>query len=98
VTATAIPQIEQQIAVVENALSLLLGRPPAQVGRERLADAEAQVNGRVVDVAVSEHAGGAASASVNPQSDIHASGAYRKSLVGTMVERALQSAAGLPCR
>jgi multidrug efflux system outer membrane protein len=41
VTATAIPQIEQQIAVVENALSLLLGRPPAQVGRERLADAEA---------------------------------------------------------
>ena len=64
----------------------------------RLADAEAQVNGRVVDVAVSEHAGGAASASVNPQSDIHASGAYRKSLVGTMVERALQSAAGLPCR
>jgi CO/xanthine dehydrogenase FAD-binding subunit len=31
---------------------------------------------------------------VNPQSDIHASGAYRKSLIGTMVERALQSAAG----
>src|SRR5712692_11975842 len=65
----------------------------------RLADAEAEVNGKVVDVAVSERAGRAASASVNPQSDIHASGAYRKSLIGTMVERALQSAAevGSPC-
>jgi carbon-monoxide dehydrogenase medium subunit len=63
----------------------------------RLADAEAEVNGKIVDVAVSERAGRAASASVDPQSDIHASGAYRKSLVGTMVERALQSAAGLLC-
>jgi carbon-monoxide dehydrogenase medium subunit len=60
----------------------------------RLADAEAEVNGKVVDVAVSECAGRAASASVDPQSDIHASSAYRKSLIGTMVERALQSAAG----
>jgi carbon-monoxide dehydrogenase medium subunit len=64
----------------------------------RLADAEAAVNGKIVDVGVSERAGRAASASVDPQSDIHASGAYRKSLVGTMVERAVQSAAGLPCR
>jgi aerobic carbon-monoxide dehydrogenase medium subunit len=64
----------------------------------RLADAEAEVDGKLVDAAVSERAGRAASASVDPQSDIHASGAYRKSLVGTMVERALQSAAGLPCR
>jgi aerobic carbon-monoxide dehydrogenase medium subunit len=64
----------------------------------RLTDAEAEVNGKVVDVTLSEHAGRAASASVNPQSDIHASSAYRKSLIGTMVERALQSAAGLPCR
>jgi aerobic carbon-monoxide dehydrogenase medium subunit len=60
----------------------------------RLRDAEAEVDGKVVDVAVSERAGRAASASVKPQSDIHASGAYRKSLIGTMVERALQSAAG----
>jgi aerobic carbon-monoxide dehydrogenase medium subunit len=59
----------------------------------RLGKAEAEVNGRVVDAAISERAGRAASASVNPQSDIHASGAYRKSLIGTMVERALQSAA-----
>ena len=40
-TAAAIPEIEQQIAVIENALSLLLGRPPAPVARERLADGEA---------------------------------------------------------
>src|SRR5215470_18647868 len=43
----------------------------------RLADAEVEVDGKIVDVAVSERAGRAASASVNPQSDIHASGAYR---------------------
>jgi aerobic carbon-monoxide dehydrogenase medium subunit len=61
----------------------------------RLSEAEAEVNGRIVDVGISERAGRAASASVNPQSDIHASGAYRKSLIGTMVERALQSAAGV---
>src|SRR4029077_8949542 len=40
-TAAALPQIEQQIAIVENALSLLLGRPPSPVGRERLTDGEA---------------------------------------------------------
>ncbi len=59
---------------------------------ERLTAAEAEVNGRLVDVAVSERAGVAASAAVDPQDDIHASGAYRRSLIGTMVERALQSA------
>jgi aerobic carbon-monoxide dehydrogenase medium subunit len=61
----------------------------------RLAAAEVEVNGKIVDVAVSERAGAAASAAVDPQSDIHASAAYRKSLIGTMVERALQSAVGL---
>jgi len=40
-TAAAIPMIEQQIAIIENALSLLLGRPPAPVTRDRLADGEA---------------------------------------------------------
>jgi carbon-monoxide dehydrogenase medium subunit len=58
----------------------------------RLPAAEAEVNGTVVDVAVSEHAGVAASAAVDPPDDIHASGAYRRSLIGTMVERALQDA------
>jgi multidrug efflux system outer membrane protein len=39
-TAAAIPLIEQQIAIAENGLSLLLGRPPAPITRERLADAD----------------------------------------------------------
>ena len=39
-TAAAIPEIELQIAVVENALSLLLGRPPGAIMRERLGDEE----------------------------------------------------------
>jgi multidrug efflux system outer membrane protein len=39
-TAVAIPQLEQQIAVVENALSLLLGRPPDTVTRTPLSDAD----------------------------------------------------------
>src|SRR3984893_6430371 len=51
----------------------------------RLTAAEAEVNGKVVDVTVSERAGVAASAAVNPQGDIHDRGAYRKSLIGTMV-------------
>jgi aerobic carbon-monoxide dehydrogenase medium subunit len=58
----------------------------------RLAAAEAEINGKPVDLAASERAGAAAAAAVNPQDDIHASGAYRRSLAGTMVERALQSA------
>ena len=33
-TAAAIPQLEQQIAIVENEISLLLGRPPGPIGRE----------------------------------------------------------------
>jgi multidrug efflux system outer membrane protein len=38
-TATIIPQIEQQIGVAENALSLLLGRPPGPIERgEALTD------------------------------------------------------------
>jgi len=34
----------------------------------------------------------AACAAVNPDGDIHASAAYRRALVGTMVERALKAA------
>src|SRR5277367_4779775 len=59
---------------------------------QRLASAEAAINGHVVDIAVSERAGAAASDTVTPQSDIHASAAFRKALLGTLVERALQGA------
>jgi aerobic carbon-monoxide dehydrogenase medium subunit len=58
----------------------------------RLAAAEAEIDGKIVDLAAAERAGVAASAAVDPPGDIHASGAYRRALVGTMVERALQSA------
>ena len=58
----------------------------------RLATVEAALDGARVDAAVIARAAAAASAAVDPQDDIHASAAYRRSLVGTMVERALVSA------
>ena len=39
-TAVAIPEIEQQIAIVEHAISLLLGRPPGRVDRMALSPDE----------------------------------------------------------
>jgi multidrug efflux system outer membrane protein len=39
-TAAAIPEIERQMAVVENGISLLLGRPPGAITREGLAVGE----------------------------------------------------------
>jgi carbon-monoxide dehydrogenase medium subunit len=59
----------------------------------RLPQVEALLNGRVVDEATIAEADKVAAASVDPSDDIHASAAYRKSLVGTMVERALRDAA-----
>jgi carbon-monoxide dehydrogenase medium subunit len=58
----------------------------------RLATVEATLNGVRIDAAVIARAEAAASAAVDPQDDIHASAAYRRALVGTMVERALASA------
>jgi len=59
----------------------------------RLAAVEQALNGNAVDEAIIAKAETAASASVDPADDIHASGAYRKALVGVMVERALRRAA-----
>jgi carbon-monoxide dehydrogenase medium subunit len=59
---------------------------------QRLPEAEAVLNGRMIDDAAIAQAEAAASAAVDPQTDIHASAAYRRALVGTMVERALKSA------
>src|SRR4249919_780727 len=59
----------------------------------RLPSAEAVVNGKAVDEALAVKAGEAASAEVEPQDDIHASAAYRRSLTGTLTERALITAA-----
>jgi carbon-monoxide dehydrogenase medium subunit len=63
---------------------------------QRLAEVEAVLNGRMIDDAVMVQAGEAAAAAVDPPDDIHASGAYRRSLLGTMVERALADASSRP--
>ena len=60
----------------------------------RLREVEAVINGRVIDEATMARAAEVTSATVNAQQDIHASAPYRRSLAGTMVERALQDAAG----
>lgn len=54
--------------------------------------AEAALNGRVVDESSVREAASAAAAAVNPPEDLHASAAYRRSLVGTLLERALARA------
>ena len=59
----------------------------------RLPSVEAVLNGAAVDAATMARAEATTTAAVNPDSDIHASGAYRKALAGTMVERALKMAA-----
>ena len=59
---------------------------------QRLPEAEAALNGRMIDDAVIAQAEAAACAAVDPQTDIQASAAYRRALLGTMVERALKSA------
>jgi carbon-monoxide dehydrogenase medium subunit len=58
----------------------------------RLPKAEAALNGQTVDEALTVKVGEAASAEVEPQDDIHASAAYRRSLTGTLTERALKAA------
>jgi carbon-monoxide dehydrogenase medium subunit len=59
----------------------------------RLPAVEQVLNGNKIDEAIIAKAEAAASASVEPADDIHAGGAYRKALIGVMVERALKSAA-----
>jgi CO/xanthine dehydrogenase FAD-binding subunit len=51
------------------------------------------LNGNTIDEATIAVAEAAASAAIDPPDDIHAGGAYRKVLIGVMVERALRSAA-----
>jgi CO/xanthine dehydrogenase FAD-binding subunit len=59
----------------------------------RLTTVEDVLNGQTIDEATIAKADAATSAAVDPQDDIHASAAYRRALVGTMVERALKNAA-----
>jgi aerobic carbon-monoxide dehydrogenase medium subunit len=59
----------------------------------RLRPAEQALNGKIVDDAAIAAAAAAASSAVDPADDIHAPAAYRRALVGTLVERALRRAA-----
>jgi aerobic carbon-monoxide dehydrogenase medium subunit len=59
----------------------------------RLADVEDVLNDSMIDDAAIAAAGAAARGVSDPPDDIHASGAYRRALLGTMVERALKAAA-----
>jgi carbon-monoxide dehydrogenase medium subunit len=61
--------------------------------QKRLPKAEAALNGNAVNEALAVKVGEAASSNVEPQDDIHASAAYRRSLTGTLTERALLAAA-----
>ena len=61
----------------------------------RLTAVEQILNGNTVDDAVIAKAEAAAAGAVDPPDDIHAGGAYRKGLLGVMVERALRSASAL---
>jgi aerobic carbon-monoxide dehydrogenase medium subunit len=61
--------------------------------QKRLPKAEAALNGNAVNEALAVKVGEAASGDVEPQDDIHASAAYRRSLTGTLTERALLAAA-----
>lgn len=58
----------------------------------RLTPVEQVLNGRQLDDALVAQAARIAAASVTPGDDLHASAAYRRSLVGTLVERALITA------
>jgi len=59
----------------------------------RIGAAEAALNGRALGAGVIEAAGRAAAQAVDPTGDLHGSAAYRRSLAGTMLERALAQAA-----
>ena len=58
----------------------------------RLTATEDCINGNPIDATIIAKAEAAASATVEPADDIHATGAYRKALAGVMVERALKNA------
>jgi carbon-monoxide dehydrogenase medium subunit len=58
----------------------------------RLPRAEAALDGSIADASAIERAARAARLEVEPASDLHASAAYRRSLVETLVERALLDA------
>jgi aerobic carbon-monoxide dehydrogenase medium subunit len=62
----------------------------------RVTAAERVLEGQAISEALAADCAAAAAAAVDPADDIHASGAYRKTLIGVMVERALRDAMTRP--
>jgi carbon-monoxide dehydrogenase medium subunit len=62
----------------------------------RLTAAERALEGHAIGDAAVADCAAAAAAAVDPADDIHASGGYRKTLIGVMVERALRDAIARP--
>jgi carbon-monoxide dehydrogenase medium subunit len=60
---------------------------------KRLAGAERALDGRHVDIDTARAVGAAAADEADASDDLHASAAYRRALVGTLLERALVTAA-----
>jgi aerobic carbon-monoxide dehydrogenase medium subunit len=81
---------ERPDGVIENAHVAVIGA--TQIPR-RLAAVEDTLNGKNFADTIVALAAKTASSSVEPDNDIHASAAYRRALVGTLVERALIAAA-----
>ena len=59
----------------------------------RLSAAEQVLTGQALTNDALGQAAGAASAEVDPNSDVHATAAYRRKLAGVMAKRAVQQAA-----
>jgi CO/xanthine dehydrogenase FAD-binding subunit len=55
----------------------------------RIAEVEEFLQGKRIDAATCELAGSIAKDAISPSGDLHASPEYRRSLLGTLVERAL---------
>ena len=75
------------------ATNVHIGVIGASAQLERLAAAEAVLNGRTVDAAAIVETAQAAAAAIDPADDTDAPAAYRRALVETLTVRALQRAA-----
>jgi carbon-monoxide dehydrogenase medium subunit len=80
---------EQPDGTIENAHVGVIG---ATSMPRRLETVEEALNGKRLDASIVALASKTASESVDPDDDIHASAAYRRALVGTLVERTIMAA------
>src|SRR5262249_33790346 len=85
-----------QQSTVWSATHFRIGALVAAGRPARLGAAEEALEGRDVGEKAIIACAAAACAAVDPADDIHASGAYRKTLIGVMVERALRDAMTAP--